>query len=1009
MQNKGAIWLFTIALTLVSAYYLSFTYFANKVRKDATEYAKGDPAKKQAYLDSISGETVLNLGVKKFTYRDVQDLEMNLGLDLQGGMNVTLEVSVVDIVRAMSNFSKDKTFNVALQRAQEMQKSSQEDFVTLFGRAFEQTDPNAKLAAIFSTFNLKDKVHYNSSNSEVLSVIRKETDAAIDNAFNVLRARIDRFGVVQPNIQPLQTKGQILIELPGIQDAKRVRNLLQGTAQLEFWETYENAEIYPSLMRANQIIKEVQSAGGIKLATQPLDSTAKAGAKPSAKVKGNKVQKAPAKKDSSLTELMAQPKADSTKGGNVSLESARKDYPLFSVLNPNSSRDGQPVGGPVVGYSLAKDTAKVNAFLKLPQVRSSFPNNVRFAWSAKPMSEKSNIFQLIALKVNSRDGRAPLTGDAIVDARQDYGQSKAESEVDMSMNTEGAKIWARMTKENIGRCIAIVLDGYVQSFPVVNQEINGGRSQISGHFTVNEAKDLANILKSGKMPAPARIIQEEIVGPSLGKEAIQSGLISFIVAFLLVLAYMIFFYAGAGIAANVALLLNTFFMFGVLASFQSVLTLPGIAGIVITLGIAVDANVLIYERVEEEIRSGKGLRQSISEGYRHALSAIIDGHVTSLITGIILYVFGTGPIKGFATTFIIGIISSLFTSILITRLIFERRLNKNLNIKFVSDHTKDILRHVNVHFLNMRKYFYIFSGTLMLISIISFGVRGFELGTDFKGGRAFVMRFDQPVKVADIRNALTNVFGSAPEVKTYGDSRGVRVTTNYMVDDLSSQADNKVDDKLYQGLKKFASSGISKQDFLEKYRLQSRKVGPTISNDIKTHAVLAVFYALIAIFLYIAFRFRNWQFGIGGLVSLAHDTIIVLGFYSLMHGIFPFSMEIDQGFIAAILTIIGYSITDTVVVFDRIREYRRLYPKREKMDTYNAAMNSTLRRTMSTSLTVLLVLFVIFLFGGSSIKGFIFALLAGVGFGTYSSVFVATPVAYDALRWFSKKKGGSEK
>ncbi len=1005
MQNKGAIWGFTIALSLVCLYQLSFTFVAHKVRNNAAEYANGNATKKQAYLDSISGETVYNLGVKKYTYKDVQGLEMNLGLDLQGGMNVTLDISVVDIVRAMSDFSKDPTFNVALKKAVEMQKKSQDDFVTLFGRAFEQTDPNARLAAIFSTFNLKDKVHYNSSNSEVLGVIRKETDAAIDNAFNVLRARIDRFGVVQPNIQPLQTKGRILIELPGMQDAKRVRNLLQGTAQLEFWETYENSEIFPALVHVNQIVKDLQKAGGSSLATQTVAQNA-AKANDKTKVEKSNKKAVAAKKNLSLKDIVSQPTTDSSsKTATSSVGSTGKDYPLFSILIPNSSREGQPVNGPVVGYCHAKDTAKVNAYLKMPQVIAALPSNAHFAWTAKPMSEKSNVFQLIALKVTSRDGRAPLNGDVIVDASQDYGQNKAEAQVDMTMNAEGAKTWARMTKENIGRCIAIVLDGYVQSFPVVNQEITGGRSEISGHFTNDEAKDLANILKSGKMPAPAKIIQEDLVGPSLGKEAIQSGLISFVVAFILVLLYMIFFYAGAGLAANVALILNVFVMIGVLASFQAVLTLPGIAGIVITLGMAVDANVLIYERIEEEIRSGKAVRLAVKEGYRNALRAIIDGHVTTLLTGIILYIFGSGPIRGFATTLVIGIITSLYTSIFISRLIFEYRMDHNLNTKFVSDYTKDILRHVNVHFLNMRKYFYIFSGSLMLISIFSFGIRGFELGTDFKGGRAFVIQFDHSVKVDQVRNSLAHEFGSAPEVKTYGSNNGVRITTDYMVDDLSSNADNKVEDKLFSGLKKYINnSNISKQTFLDKYRMSSTKVGPTISNDLIRHAIFAVIFALIVIFLYIAMRFRNWEFGLGGLVSLAHDSIIVLGIFSLFHGMFPFSMEMDQSFIAAILTIIGYSINDTVIVFDRIREFRKLYPKRDVMETYNAAMNNTLRRTMSTSFTVLLVLFVIFFFGGTSIRGFIFALLAGIGFGTYSSVFVATPVAYDTLRWISKKK-----
>lgn len=988
MQNKGAIRLFAILLGLICVYQLMFTYKASQVEKAAKVYAKGDKEKEVQYLDSMSSEVVYNLlGIRKYTYKEVKALELGLGLDLQGGMNVTLEVKVVDLVRSLANYSKDSTFNAAIKLAVAKQENSQEDFVTIFGKAFEEVAPNGKLASIFNTLELKDQIKYNSTNAEVLSVLRKETKVAIDNSFNIIRTRIDRFGVAQPNIQQLQTAGRILVELPGVDDPKRVRKLLQGTANLEFWETYDNSEVLPYLSQANQKLVEI-----LALKTQapvaPADTTATA-----------------KKADVDNTLLNELDKTAKTDSSTVAKNAdAAKQYPLFSVLQPSISPQNQPYPGAAVGTAHFKDTATVNSYLKMDQVKALFPRNMTFKWTAKAIDKDEKYFRLIAIKVTGRDGRAPLEGDVITDARQDYADMGSRPEVSMSMNSEGAKVWARLTKDNVGKSIAIVLDGYVRSYPNVNGEITGGRSSITGLESVEEAKDLANILKSGKMPAPAVILTEDIVGPSLGREAINSGMWSFAIAFMLVLGYMLFFYSKkAGMAANIALLVNVFFLIGVLASIGAVLTLPGIAGIVLTMGMAVDANVLIYERIQEEMLGGKSLRMAITDGYHAAYSAIIDGQVTTLLTGIVLYIFGSGPIKGFATTLIIGILTSLFTAIFISRLIFERQLSKNKDITFTTKATSNWLRKAKIPFLEKRKIFYAISGTLITISIISFVVRGFHSGIDFKGGRTYVVRFDKDVKVADVQNALTAVFNQAPEVKSFGNANQVKITTTYKIEDMSENVDNEVESLMYEGLKKASFIGdISLDTFIKVNRQSSQKVGPTISDDIKKDAALAIFFALLMIFLYILIRFSNWQYGLGGVLALAHDSIITLGAFSLFYGILPFNLEIDQAFIAAILTIIGYSINDTVIVYDRIREYLHLYPKRTLTENMDKAMNSTLRRTFSTSLTVLIVLFAIFLFGGTSIQGFTFALLIGVGVGTYSSVFVAAPLVYDTIRKVKK-------
>jgi SecD/SecF fusion protein len=989
MQNKGAIRLFAILVGLICVYQLMFTFKASQVEKAAKVFSKGDKHKEQTYLDSMQTEVVYNLlGLRKYTFKEVKALELGLGLDLQGGMNVTLEVSVVDLVRSLSNFSKDSTFTAAIRMAKEKQKTSQDDFVTLFGKSFEQISPNGKLASIFNTIELKDQVKYNSTNAEVLNVLKKETKVAIDNSFNIIRTRIDRFGVAQPNIQPMQTAGRILVELPGVDDPKRVRKLLQGTANLEFWETYDNSEVYPYLNQVNQKLVEI-----LALKSKPVTAVDTTAAKTTA--------------DNSNTLLKEMETKASKDSASVNKSSdAKKQFPLFSVLSPMATQQGQLYPGAAVGTSHFKDTATVNAYLKMDQVKALLPRNLAFKWTAKAFDKDEKFFRLIAIKVTGRDGRAPLEGDVITDARQDYQDMGSRPEVSMTMNSTGAKVWARLTKDNVGKSIAVVLDGYVRSYPNVTQEITGGRSQITGLESVEEAKDLANILKSGKMPAPAVIIAEEIVGPSLGQEAITSGFWSFGIAFLLVLGYMLFFYSRkAGMAANVALVINVFFLIGVLASLGAVLTLPGIAGIVLTMGMAVDANVLIYERIEDEMIAGKSVRQAVTDGYNAAYSAIIDGQVTTLLTGIVLYIFGSGPIRGFATTLIIGIITSLFTSIFITRLIFERQLSKNKEITFTTGFTKNWLRYVKIPFIEKRKIFYTISGMLILASLISFVVRGFDKGIDFKGGRTYVVRFDKDVRVDDVKSALAPIFNSTPEVKTYGNANQVRITTGYKIEDASAETDNTVEAMLYDGLKKGNFIGdISADRFSKLNLLSSQKVGPTISDKLTKDAILAVLFSLLLIFLYIVVRFDSWQYGLGGVVSLAHDAIITMGAFSLLYGFLPFSLEIDQSFIAAVLTVIGYSINDTVIIYDRIREYRHLYPKRGLAETMDHAMNSTLRRTFSTSLTVLIVLFAIFMFGGTSIKGFTFALLIGIGVGTYSSVFNAAPIVYDTIKQSKKFK-----
>ena len=991
MQNKGAIKLLAIALALVSLYQLFFTYKTTQVEKAAREFANGDPAKERVYLDSVSNQTVYNfLGIAKFTYKECKELEINLGLDLKGGMNVTMEVDVADVVRSLANNSTDPAFNQAIEEARQMRVTSPKDFVTLFGEAFERIAPGQSLASpnIFGTHELKDQIKIGATNEEVLNVIRQSADGAIDNTFNILRTRIDRFGVTQPNIRKADISGRIIIELPGIKDPQRVRELLQGTAALEFYETYDNPVFSQYLDAADQRVKQI------------LDAEAAATAKPDT----NKVTTAPAKEEETSDSDLLRDITGNTEDSlsNASLEDLQKRFPLLSRLVPARMQNGQPVPGSTVGYALPKDTSLINKYLRMPQVKAVFPRDARLMWEMQ--ASENGMVSLHAIKITTRNGKAPLEGDAVTDAKQDYDQ-QGRPVVSMQMNSEGAKTWARLTKENINHCIAIVLDGMVASSPVVNDEIKNGSSSISGNFTVQQAQDLANILESGKLPAPARIIADEVVGASLGKEAIQSGMWSFVIAFVLILVYMVFFYSkNAGLAADIALLANLFFLFGILASIGAVLTLPGIAGIVLTMGMAVDANVLIYERIQEELNSGKGMKLAIKEGYSHAYSAIIDGQLTTLLTGFILYYFGEGPIKGFATTLIIGILTSLFTAIFISRLILERAAKKSDNVTFTTRLTANWLRNTRFPFLSKRKYSYTISGLVILICIVSLATRGLQKGIDFVGGRNYTVKFEKPVQVDDVADQLATVFETAPEVKTVGTDNQVKITTKYRIQETSAEVDHEVDSLLYVGLTEFLPDGTDYDTFKANHLLQTQKIGPAVAEDTTRAAIWSVVFALIGIFLYIMVRFSQWQYGAGAVLGLAHNTIIVIGSFSLLAGLLPFSMEVDQAFIAAVLTVVGYTINDTVVVFDRIREYRKLYPKRDDEQTVNDALNSTLRRTFSTSLSTLVVLLAIFIFGGSSIKGFVFALLVGIAVGTYASVFIATPLSFDFRRKFAKKQ-----
>ena len=1019
MQNKGTIRFFAIAFALVSLYQLSFTLVTSITRNKAENYASNEQvfalakqlakndallevnlidsiktARTQYYLDSVANQPVYNILLRKYTYKECVEREINLGLDLKGGMNVTMEVSVADVVRQMAGNSTNPVFTKAMAMATEKQKASQSNFVTLFGESFTQIDPNAKLSAIFGRMELREKIKPSSTNEEVLAVIRTEANDAFDRTFEILSNRINRFGVSQPNISKHATSDRILIELPGIKDSERVRKLLQGSAKLEFWETYKFSELADLFNEANKRLAGMSSV---------IDTTTKVADSIVAKTNSTVIAKADTTKKPTLVDKLKQ---DTTAAGkDQQAERYKKENPLFAFLQPAyAQQNGQmfATNRATVGYAAIKDTARINVMLS--RVKGIFPRNCQLAWAVKPEKEAPEVLELMALKSTNRENTAALFGDVIIDARQDYDQN-GRVEVSMTMNNTGAKIWKNLTRDNVGKQVAIVLDGYVYSAPNVNDEIPNGRSQISGNFTLEEGQDLANVLKAGKLPAPAHIVEEAVVGPTLGKEAINAGLWSFIISFIVTLLYMIFYYNRAGMVANVALIVNMFFVFGVLASIGAVLTLPGIAGIVLTLGMDVDKNVIINERIREELRAGKGLRLAIDDGYKHALSAIIDSNVITLLTGIVLYIFGSGPVQGFATTLIIGIISSMFCAIFITHIIFIRLMDKNVKITLWNRFTENILTNTKIDFIGMRKIFYFVSGALVVVGIVSLLTRGLSYGIDFEGGRTYIVRFDQDVRTDNVRQALMAQYGQEPEVKTFGKNNQVKITTSFMIDDSSPKVDSIVESKLYAGLKPLYKTSISEADFLAHSdkkafgKMSSQKVQPTIAYSLLVKAYYAVFFTLLIVFVYILLRFRKWQWGIGAVVSLFHDTFIVIAVFSLLHGILPFSVDIDQHFIAAILTIIGYSIMDSVIIFDRIREYTTLYPKRNLQETMDAAINSTLSRTLNTSGVTFMVLLTMFFFGGEVIRGFTFALLLGVVVGTYSSILNATPIAYDLIMW----------
>ena len=1016
MQNRGAIKAIAIILAIACAYQLSFTFVARNIEKKAARYAEGFPVelqqeRQQSYLDSIKSQKVF-LG---FTYKQVKEREINLGLDLKGGMNVMLEISVEDVVRALSNDSQDPIFNAALSQARSEQKNSAEDFITLFSRAYADLSGNAPLALIFNTQELREKITPTSTNEQVIRVLREEAESAIDNSFNVLRSRIDRFGVTQPNIQKIGASGRILVELPGVKEPERVRKLLQGTASLEFWLTYNNTEIFPMLEQANAVVKELQKASDAAAAGEEQQALQDTEVVDVTEITDGQVTEVAVSEESAEQDLLAElenrPDAAAMTGAD---EAVMDEFPLFAKLSPALSETGQIMNGPVIGYAKSYDTAAVNSMLNTPQVRMLLPRDVKLMWGVKPIDPAETTYELYAIKANTRDGKAPLDGSAVADAKGDFAEQGSAAEVSMTMTPTGAKTWARMTADNIGEFIAIVLDGYVYSAPRVNSEIPNGRSSISGQFTIQEAKDLANVLKSGKLPAPARITQEAVVGPSLGQESINSSMISFVIAFCCVLIYMMLFYNKAGMVASIALVANLFFLFGVLASFGAVLTLPGIAGIVLTMGMAVDANVLIYERVKEELRGGKGLSLAMNEGYKNAMSAIIDSNVTTIITGIVLFVFGNGPVQGFATTLIIGILTSLFTSLFITRLIFTGMLSRGKNIRFSNKWSENFLQNVHVNFLGIRKWAYGVSLLLIVIAAVSLMTRGLNYGVEFSGGRTFVIRFDQVISDNDVRYALDQTFmsddveGDAAyksfEVKQFGSEAQMqkRITTQYKYDDDSQDANTTVERLMYEALAPLFATPLTFEEFhstaTNPYGIISADmVGPSVASDITRNSFIAVFIGLFAIGIYIIIRFRRWQWGAGSVIALAHDAFLTIGVFSLFYGILPFSMEVNQSFIAAILTIIGYSINDKVVVFDRIREYMGLYPKRSMFDNINNAINHTLSRTINTSATTFVVLLAIFLFGGEVIRGFVFALMFGIVIGTLSSIFLATPVSYDLM------------
>ena len=989
MQNKGFVRFFAIALTAICLYYFSFSFVTRHYDNKAAEYAKGDELVEQDYLDSLANERVWLWK----TLKECREVEIGLGLDLKGGMNVVLEISVPELIKALADNKDDAAFNQALANAAKQAVTSQDDVVTLFVREYHRLAPEASLAQLFATQKLKDQVTPTSSDGEVEKVLRAEIKAAIDNSYNVLRTRIDRFGVVQPNIQSLEDKmGRIMVELPGIKEPERVRKLLQGSANLEFWETYNSNEVLPYLQAADtklHVMLTAQNAAeeGTQVQEGQTAEEAKAEDASASESINEKLKAQLAPKDEETSDKTAQP--------------------LFSILRRTPNMQA------IVGYANYKDTAEINRMLAMPEVQAELPRDLRLKWGVSPMESdpKKQQYELYAIKSTERNGRAPLEGDVIVTASDDYDEHGKPC-VNMSMNTEGARRWAQLTKQNIGKAIAIVLDNYVYSAPNVQNEITGGRSVITGSFTLDQTKDLANVLRSGKMPAPAHIVQEEIVGPSLGAASIQAGFISCVIAFILLMVYVCSMYGfRAGMVANGALLFNMFFTLGILTSFQAALTMSGIAGMVLSLGMAVDANVLIFERTKEELRAGKSVRTSLADGYSNAFSAIFDSNFTSIITGVILFYFGTGPIRGFATTLIIGIAISFFTAVFMTRLTFEHFMKKGKwqDLTFETKLSRGLLQDTHYNFMGRNKTWLMSALIIVLLCVVTLATRGLSQSIDFTGGRNYQVRFEQTVKPEQVRELMEGLFDDANvSVIAIGtDGKTVRISTNYRIDEEGSNVDDEIEAKFYEVLKPLLTQNISFEVFKDRDNhtggsiISSQKVGPSIADDIKVSAIWSVVFALLAIGLYILFRFRNIAYSVGSVAALAFDTIFILGVYSICWGILPFSLEIDQTFIGAILTAIGYSINDKVVIFDRVREYFHLYPKRGTFQLFNDSLNSTLTRTLYTGSSTLIVLVIIFFFGGESIRSFSFAMILGVVIGTFSSLFIASPVAYAMM----KKKG----
>ena len=971
MQNKGFVKFFAFALTVVCLFYLSFSF----VTRHHMSKAKEDPKGETHYMDSMMNEKVY-LGA--YSLKKCREMEIGLGLDLKGGMNVILEVSVPDVIKALADHKSDEAFNKAVAEAAKQSITSQDDFITLFVNEYKKQAPQGTLAELFATQQLKDKVNTRSTDAEVEKVLREEVQAAIDNSYNVLRTRIDRFGVAQPNIQTLEGKmGRIMVELPGIKEPERVRKLLQGSANLEFWETYNSNEIVPFLQSVDNKLRDVLAVAGGEEAA-PAETAAVSAT-------------------DSLTAVLK-----GTANDEAALAQIKKEHPLASILQFGGY-------GSTVGIANYKDTAEVNRLLAMKEAQTILPKDLSLKWGVKAMDKSGQLFELFAIKVTERNGKAPLEGDVITDAKNDYDQYNNPT-VSMSMNTDGSRRWATLTKNNIGRAIAIVLDGYVYSAPNVNSEITGGNSVISGSFTPEETLDLANVLKSGKMPAPARIVQEDIVGPSLGQESINQGIVSFVVALILLMIYMCSMYGLIpGMVANCALFVNFFFTLGILTSFQAALTMSGIAGMVLALGMAVDANVLIYERTKEELRAGKTVKAALADGYSNAFSAIFDSNLTSIITGIILFYFGTGPIRGFATTLIIGILCSFFTAVFLTRIVYEHFMNKDkwLNLTFTTGISKNLMQGTKYNFMGSAKKSFTVFGAIVAICVVSFFVRGLAQSIDFTGGRNFVVQFEQQVEPETVRDLLkTKITEDNVQAIALGtDKKTIRITTNYRINEESATIDSEIEEFLYQSLKEgnLLGENTTLEVFIDRDNraggsiISSQKVGPSIADDIKTSAIWSVLFALVAIGAYILLRFRNIAFSLGATASLVVEVTLIIGAYSLCHTWAPFSLEIDQTFIGAILTAIGYSINDKVVVFDRIREFRTLYPKRNRFQLFNDSLNTTLARTINTSLSTLIVLLCIFILGGDSIRSFAFAMILGVVIGTLGSLFFAAPVAYLTL------------